>query len=116
MLFSSKPPQSSERVDAPRARRHSTTISMMEEEFGMREPPQAGTRFGGSSEWPLSPLSFPDRIFLFMCFLALALPSMLTILPPKRKKTLTQIPEPRRNSSLLKGSWETVWGCDVNDV
>ena len=41
---------------------------------------------------------------------------MLRILPPKRKKTLTQIPEPRRNSSFLKGSWETVWGCDVDDV
>jgi len=62
----------------------------MEEEFGIREPPQAVTRFG--------------------------LPSMLRILPPKRKKTLTQIPELRRNSSFLKGSWETVWGCDVDDV
>jgi len=41
---------------------------------------------------------------------------MPRILPPKRKKTLTQIPEPRRNSSFLKGSWETVWGCDVDDV
>ena len=41
---------------------------------------------------------------------------MLRVLPQKRKKTLTQIPEPRRNSSFLKGSWETVWGCDANDV
>lgn len=44
------------------------------------------------------------------------LPSKLTILPPKRKRTVTQIPEPRRNSSFLKGSWETVWGCDVDEV
>ena len=88
---------------------------MMEEEFGMREPPQAGTRFGGSSEWPLSPL-IPWLKFSFHVCLALGLPSMLRILPPKRKKTLTQIPEPHRNASYLKGSWETVWGCDVNDV
>jgi hypothetical protein len=40
---------------------------------------------------------------------------MLRILPPKRKKTLTQGPEPRRNSSFLKGSWETVWAYDVDD-
>jgi len=41
---------------------------------------------------------------------------MLKILPPKRKKTLTQVPEPRRNPSFLKGSWETVWACDVDDM
>lgn len=44
------------------------------------------------------------------------LPSKLRILPPKRKRTVTQIPEPRRNPSFLKGSWETVWGCDVDDI
>lgn len=43
---------------------------------------------------------------------------MLKILrvPPKRKKTLTQVPEPRRNSSFLNGSWETVWACNVDDT
>jgi len=50
MLFSSKSPQSSDRADAPPARRHSTTISMMEEEFGLREPPQAVIRFGEYSK------------------------------------------------------------------
>ena len=39
----------------------------------------------------------------------------LRILPRKRK-TSTQIPEHRRNSPFLKGSWETAWGCDINDV
>jgi hypothetical protein len=33
-----------------------------------------------------------------------------------RKKTTTQAPEPRQSSSFLKGTWETVWGCDVDDV
>jgi len=62
----------------------------MEEEFGICELPQAVTRFG-----------FPYR---------------LRILPPKRQKTPTQLPEPHRDSSFLKGSWETVWGCDVDDM
>ena len=58
MLFSSKSPQSSERAKVPPPRRRSTTISMMEEEFGIREPPQAVTRFGGNSKYPVSPLLF----------------------------------------------------------
>jgi len=49
---------------------------------------------------------------------SLGLPSKLRarVLPPKRKKTTTQVPEPHHNSSFLKGTWETVWGCDVDDV
>ena len=43
-------------------------------------------------------------------------PSKLRILPLKRQKTPTQLPEPHRNSSFLKGSWETVWGCDLDDM
>jgi hypothetical protein len=38
-----------EDADAKPVRRHSTTISMMEEEFGMRTPPQAVGRFGESN-------------------------------------------------------------------
>jgi len=63
---------------------------MMEEEFDMRgEPPQAVKPFG-------SPSKLRARIL--------------------RKKTTTQAPEPRKSSSFLKGTWETVWGCDVDDV
>jgi hypothetical protein len=50
MFFSPKTPQTPESVVAEPVRRRSTTISMMEEEFGMRELPQAATRFGGSSK------------------------------------------------------------------
>ena len=42
----------------------------------------------------------------------LGLPPKLRILPPKRKQTTTQAPEPRRSSSFSKGPWETLWGCD----
>ena len=50
--------------------------------------------------------------------MSLGSPSKLRarLLPSKRKKTTTQVPEPRQNSSFLKGTWETVWGCDVDDV
>ena len=50
--------------------------------------------------------------------MSLGLPSKLRarVLPPKCKKTTTQVPEPRHNPSFLKGTWETVWGCDVDDV
>ncbi|KAH9953981.1 hypothetical protein BC827DRAFT_1272996 [Russula dissimulans] len=79
----------SDKVDAAPTRRRSTTISMMEEEFGICELPQPETtRFG--------------------------LPARLRILPPKRKRSSTQAPEPRRNSSFLTGSWETVWGCNID--
>jgi hypothetical protein len=84
---------------------------MMEEEFGMREPPHVAKRFGRSSK--SAPFSSPAPGLIFV---SPGLPSKLKILPPKRKKTITQIPEPRRNSSFLKGSWETVWVCDVDDV
>ena len=51
MFFSPKTPQTPESVVvAEPVRRRSTTISMMEEEFGMREPPQVATRFGGSTK------------------------------------------------------------------
>ena len=33
-----------------------------------------------------------------------------------RKRSPTQVSEPRRNSSLLKGSWETVWDCDAEEI
>ncbi|KAI0299600.1 hypothetical protein BC826DRAFT_39580 [Russula brevipes] len=89
-LFSHKTSQTSATTGAAPTRRRSTTISMMEEEFGMREPPQTATHFG--------------------------LPSGLKILPPKPKRSPTQLPEPRRNSSFLKGSWEMVWGCDEDGV
>jgi hypothetical protein len=47
MPFSRKSSQKPKGVDASPARRQSTTISMMEEEFGMRgEPPRTGMRFG----------------------------------------------------------------------
>ncbi|KAH9971010.1 hypothetical protein BGW80DRAFT_521040 [Lactifluus volemus] len=71
-------------------RRQSTTISMLEEELGMCEPPQAVTRFG--------------------------LPSRLRIIPPKRKQSLTQAPKPCRKSSFLKGPWEIVWDCDMDEA
>ena len=91
---------------------------MMEEEFGMRgEPPRAVMRFGWYCKWLLSllsPLLWSD--FLFVC-ISLGSPSKLRarLLPPKRKKSTAQVPEPRQNS-FLKGTWETVWGCDVDDV
>ncbi|KAI9510131.1 hypothetical protein F5148DRAFT_1282223 [Russula earlei] len=87
MLFFPGTSQASERVDATPIRRRSTTISMMEEEFGIRELPQT-TRLG--------------------------IPSKLRLLPPKRKRSSTQVPEPRRNSPFLEGSWEAVWDCDVD--
>jgi hypothetical protein len=94
-------------------------ISMMEEEFGMRGgPPRAVMRFGWCCKWLLSllsPLLWSDFLFVRM---SLDSPSKLRarLLPSKRKKTTTQVPEPRQNSSFLKGTWETVWGCDVDDV
>ena len=50
--------------------------------------------------------------------MSLGTPSKLRarVIAPKRKKATTQVPEPRQNSSFLKGPWETVWGCDVDDV
>ncbi|KAF8258560.1 hypothetical protein EI94DRAFT_1791020 [Lactarius quietus] len=74
-----------EEADAKPIRRCSTTISMMEEEFGMRTPPRAVGRFG--------------------------IPSKLCILLPKRRHS-TQAPEQHR-CSFLSGSWETVWDCDA---
>ncbi|KAH9968350.1 hypothetical protein BGW80DRAFT_1462029 [Lactifluus volemus] len=74
----------------PQLRRQSTTISMLEEELGMCEPPQAVNRFG--------------------------LPSRLRIIPPKRKHSFTQAPEPRRKASFLKGPWEIVWDCDMDEA
>ena len=41
-------------ADAKPLRRHSTTISMMEEEFGMRTPPQAAGRFGENNTYARS--------------------------------------------------------------
>jgi len=93
MLFSSKTSKTSQSRSADAARpirRCSTTISMLEEEFGMREPPKATTRFG--------------------------LPPKLRIIPPKRKQSTTQAPEPRRSSSFSKGPWETLWGCDLESL
>jgi len=77
--------RTAEDADPKPIHRRSTTISMMEEEFGMRTPPRAAGRFG--------------------------LPSKLWILPPKRRHS-TQAPEPRR-SSFLEGPWESMWDCDA---
>jgi hypothetical protein len=52
---------------APQPRRQSTTISMMEEEFGMREPPQAVTRFGGNGRQPSPSLLLMSFPFLQVC-------------------------------------------------
>jgi hypothetical protein len=108
MLFSSKTSQTSQIRSADAAcpnRRCSTTISMLEEEFGMREPPKATTRFGAAALFFSHPLSKSYS-------LSVALPPKLRILPPKRKYSTTQAPEPRRSSSFSKGPWETLWGCD----
>src|SRR5579863_10542775 len=64
MFFSPKTPQEPESADAEPIRRHSTTISMLEEEFGMREPPQATTRFGGRSKW--AHFSFTPSLIFFV--------------------------------------------------
>ncbi|KAI0291792.1 hypothetical protein B0F90DRAFT_1774555, partial [Multifurca ochricompacta] len=69
------------------ARRRSTTILMMEEEFGIHGPPQTVTRIG--------------------------IPAKFRILPSMRRQSSTQAPEPHRNPSFLRGSWETVWDYDV---
>ncbi|KAH9986906.1 hypothetical protein BJV74DRAFT_796676 [Russula compacta] len=74
------------RADIAPTHRRSTTISAMEEEFGICDPPQAV--FTVHAQNP----------------------------PSKTQESSTQAPEPRRNSSFLKGSWETVWGCDEEDV
>jgi hypothetical protein len=90
-LFSSSPSQTSQNVDAAQpTRRRSTTISMLEEEFGICEPPKTTTRFG--------------------------LPPKLRILPPKRKKSTTQVPVPRPSLSFLNGPCETLWACDEDGV
>ncbi|KAH9964985.1 hypothetical protein BC827DRAFT_904642 [Russula dissimulans] len=101
----------SDEVDAAPNRRRSTTISMIEEEFGICELPQT-TRFGGK---PIAaPINFL-RSRSHCLFLFPGLPARLRILPPKRRRSSAQAPEPRRNSSFLTGSWETVWGCDHID-
>jgi hypothetical protein len=81
---------------------------MLEEEFGMCEPPNASARFGVASlfSYHSYSMSYP---------LSIGLPSKLRILPPKRKST-TQAPEPRRSLSFSKETWETVWSCDEDDV
>jgi hypothetical protein len=89
--------------------RRSTTISMLEEEFGMREGPEASTRFGAATPFPLTRTPRSN-------YLSIGLPPKLRILPPKRKKSTTQAPEPRRSLSFSMGTWETVWSCDVDDV
>ena len=80
------------------------------------EPPRAVMRFGWCCKWLLSLL--PPLLWSDILFVSLGSPSKLRarLLPSKRKKTTTQVPEPRQNTSFLKGTWETVWGCDVDDV
>ena len=56
-----------------------------------------------------SPLTRPQKSYS----LSVALPPKLRILPPKRKNTTTQAPEPRQGSSFSKGPWETLWDCDL---
>ena len=117
MLFSHKSPQSSERVNVAPARRHSTTISMMENSLAHART--ATSR--GTCRWEqrIAPFSCPTPILIFFCWsrcVSTGLASSLRILPLKPKKTPTQILEPRGNSSFLKGSWEGVWGRDADDV
>jgi hypothetical protein len=83
---------------------------MLEEEFGMREPPKTRTRFGAVAVFSSHALS---KSLLISYSLSVALPPKLRILPPKRKNTTTQAPEPRRGSSFSKGPWETLWDCDL---
>ena len=80
---------------------------MLEEEFGMREPPKATTRFGEAAFF------FLPRASESYYFLSVGLPPKLRIIPPKRKQSTSQAPEPRRSSSFSKGPWETLWGCDL---
>jgi hypothetical protein len=63
-LFSHNTPQTSATTGAAPTRRRSTTISMMEEEFGMREPPQTATRFG---ERQIAVLLSSSGLIPFLC-------------------------------------------------
>ena len=64
-LFSSNTSHTSRSVDAAQpTRRRSTTISMLEEEFGICEPPKATTRFGAAAPFLLS-LVF--RVLFVVC-------------------------------------------------
>jgi hypothetical protein len=80
---------------------------MLEEEFGMREPPKASTRFGAAA-------FFSSHSYSKSYFLSVGLPPMLKIFPPKRNKSTTQAPEPHRFPSFSKELWETVWDCDAD--
>lgn len=95
-----------EEADPKPIHRCSTTISMMEEEFGMRTPPLATGRFGErvTRRTPVSQVS--------PYFYLKGIPSKLWILPPKRRHS-TQAPEPPRRSSFLEGPWESIWDCDA---
>jgi hypothetical protein len=110
MFFSPNSDRTSESAKAVPARRHSTTISMMEQEFGMREPPQAVTRFGRKADSLVLLSHSPSDGF------SSGLASRLRIVPQMRKRSYTQAPEPRRNSSFLKGPWEIMWGCDADEA
>jgi len=60
LFFHNTSSPASAKVDAAPTRRRSTTISMMEEEFGMRDLPRT-TRFGRKSQYPIVlrlPVSF----------------------------------------------------------
>src|SRR5258708_37180848 len=96
-----------EEADTMPIRRRSTTISMMEEEFGIRTPPRDAGRFGENNT-----RLFQHNSPSLTTLTAKGIPSKLWILPPKRRHTTTQAPEPRR-SSLLTGSWETMRNCDA---
>ncbi|KAI0262428.1 hypothetical protein BC834DRAFT_891211 [Gloeopeniophorella convolvens] len=108
MLFTSTRARPS-KAGAMSTRRESTTITLMETELGICILPPPEKRF---REYRLSVCYDSWSSFSYRP----AIPSKLKIFPPKRKQSSTQAPEPRQRSSLLRGSWETLWDGDVEDI
>ena len=113
IIFSSKPSQTSHSVVdsdaiASSRTRSSTTITTLEMELGMCEPPKSGAT--ASSSLSSLALRLLLNLLYFVC------PGLLSKLHiPKRKKPTTQGPEPHQNPFFNGEIWSTFWDCGSDE-
>lgn len=112
-FFSTEPSQTSHSIvdsdaTASSRTRSSTTITTLEVELGMCEPPKSGATASSS----LSSLAL--RLLLnLLYFVSPGLLSKLHI--PKRKKPTTHGLEPHQSPSFNGEIWSTLWDCGLDE-